>query len=88
MFACAWVYYACFVCLCDLCVSVLGGVLWFGCCIIVCVYVLFNVCDVCGLCCDVAWLLLLCCCVLLGCSCVCACVCLFKRVGVVVCDLS
>ena len=34
--ACAWVRCACFVCLCDLCVSVLNSVLWFGCCIIVC----------------------------------------------------
>ena len=41
--------------LCALCVSVLSGVWWLGCCIVVCVcvWMLFNVCDVCGLCCDV-----------------------------------
>ena len=36
VFACVWVCCACLLCLCALCVSVLNGVLWFGCCIIVC----------------------------------------------------
>ena len=39
VFACVWVCCACLVCLCELCVSALSGVLWFGCGIIVCVCV-------------------------------------------------
>ena len=31
VFACVWVCCVCLRCLCDLCVSVLSGVLWFGC---------------------------------------------------------
>ena len=39
VFACVWVYCACLMCLCALTVSVLGGVLCFDCCIVVCVCV-------------------------------------------------
>ena len=39
VFACVWVCCVCFVCLCDLCVSVLNGVIWFCCCVLVCVRV-------------------------------------------------